>query len=120
MDSKEIGILAEGIARTYLIKKGYKILISNYKKPWGEIDIIASKNDKIVFFEVKANKKEYIFGFEPELRINEEKKNKIIKTANFYLNQIGLIEQDWQIDVISVILDLERKKAKIKHFKKII
>jgi len=46
MTTKDIGNLAENLAARYLEEKGYEILEKNYKKPWGEIDIIASLNPK--------------------------------------------------------------------------
>ncbi len=51
------GILAEYIACIILFLKGYNIVTRRYKNPLGEIDIVASKGDNLVFFEVKARKK---------------------------------------------------------------
>ena len=41
MSTFELGFLAENLAARYLEKKGYKILDLNYRKLWGEIDIVA-------------------------------------------------------------------------------
>lgn len=116
MNTKELGFLAEGIARHYLIKKGYKILGANYKLRFGELDIIAQKENKIIFFEVKALKKFYE-GFEPELRVDYKKKSKLINLATAYILNRKMTDRDWQIDIISVVFDSENKKAHIKHFK---
>lgn len=54
------GRLGEDIACQYLVDKGYKIILRNYTKPWGEIDIIAKSPDKIlVFVEVKTMRQLY-------------------------------------------------------------
>ena len=91
----------------------------NYRKPWGEIDIVASKEGILVFVEVKANRK-IIAGFEPELRANHSKIEKVVRTARTYLAEKHYsIEQEWQIDVISIGLDEPREVAKIRHFKNI-
>ena len=116
MNTKELGFLAEGIARHYLIKKGYKVLAANYKMSFGEIDIIAQKGDAVIFAEVKANNKLYE-GLEPELRVDYKKKNKLINLATAYMLNKKLSDLNWQIDIISVIFDSENKKANIKHFK---
>ena len=116
MDIKELGFLAEGIARHYLIEKGYKILAANYKMNFGEIDIIAQKDDTVTFAEVKAVSNLYE-GFEPEFRVDYKKKNKLIKLATAYMLNKKLNERPWQIDIISVVFNSENKKAKIKHFK---
>jgi len=117
--TSEFGFLAENLASRYLEKKGYTILDLNYRKPWGEIDIVASKEGILVFVEVKANRK-IIPGFEPELRANSSKIEKVVRTARTYLAEKHYsIEQEWQIDVISVGLDESKEVAKIRHFKNI-
>ncbi len=116
VDRKKLGIFAEGIARHYLITRGYKILAANYKMNFGEIDIVAQKDDTVIFAEVKAVSSLYE-GLEPEFRVDYQKKNKLIKLATAYMLNKKLSDTPWQIDVISVIFDLENKKARIKHFK---
>lgn len=119
MSTSELGFLAENLAARYLEKKGYTILELNYRKPWGEIDIIAKKEGILVFVEVKANRK-IIPGFEPELRANSSKIVKVVRTARTYLAAKKYSpEQEWQIDVISIGLDEPREVAKIRHFKNI-
>lgn len=115
-DRKKLGLLAEAIAREYLIKNGYRILAANYKFNFGELDIVAQKDETIVFVEVKAVSNLYE-GLEPEFRVDFRKKNKLIKLATAYMLNKKLSKFDWQIDIISVIFDLENKKARIKHFK---
>lgn len=116
MNTKQLGFLAEGIARHYLIKKGYKILVANYKMNFGEIDIVAQKDGTVTFAEVKAASNLYE-GLEPEFRVDYKKKNKLIKLATAYMLNKKMSELAWQIDVISVVFDSESKKARIKHFK---
>jgi len=53
----QFGLLAEKIAITFLQIKGYKILHHRFKTKFGEIDLIAQKDDFIIFIEVKARKK---------------------------------------------------------------
>ncbi len=117
--TSELGFLAENLAARYLEKRGYAILELNYRKPWGEIDIVAKKEGILVFVEVKANRK-IIAGFEPELRANSSKIIKVVRTARTYLaeKRYGPL-QEWQIDVISIGLDEPRDVAKIRHFKNV-
>ena len=119
MSTSELGFLAENLAAKYLEKKGYAILELNYRKPWGEIDIIASKEGILVFVEVKAKRK-IIAGFEPELRANGPKMIKVVRTARTYLAAKKYSPlQEWQIDIISIGLDEPKEMAKIRHFKNI-
>lgn len=119
MGTSELGFLAENLAARYLEKRGYAIIELNYRKPWGEIDIVASKQGILVFVEVKANRK-IIAGFEPELRANRSKIDKVIRTARTYLAERRYNSaQEWQVDIITIGLDEPREVAKIKHFKNI-
>jgi Holliday junction resolvase-like predicted endonuclease len=53
----EIGKLGEDLACEHLIKRGYKIIERNFRKPWGELDIIVKQNNgTLVFVEVKTIK----------------------------------------------------------------
>lgn len=53
-NTKRIGALGEELAVKFLMKRGYKILDRNYRRPWGELDIVAERRGKIHFVEVKA------------------------------------------------------------------
>lgn len=50
------GELGERTAAVYLRKQGYRILCKNFYTRYGEIDIVASKGEYIVFVEVKTRK----------------------------------------------------------------
>ena len=51
---KQTGDRGENYCAKYLKKQGYRILCRNYRKPCGEIDIIAEKNGTLCFVEVKT------------------------------------------------------------------
>jgi putative endonuclease len=121
MQSKQIGVLGEKIASDFLKKKNYQILDRNYSSKKvsgpirGEIDIIAKEKDAFHFVEVKTLTSDKIIS--PEEKIDFQKERKIIKMAEYWLleNKIPF-DTKWQIDVISVIINLNSKKAKIRHF----
>jgi putative endonuclease len=62
MNSYQIGLFAEFIAASFLRLKGYKILTKRFKTKFGEIDIIARKNNYIIFIEVKMRKDRAVFN----------------------------------------------------------
>ena len=120
LSRKELGNLAEELAATYLISKGYEILARNYQKPWGEIDIIDRNNHDVVFVEVKANAKDFGEGFQPEVRVHPKKLATIQKTASLFLQyELKNLDLPWQIDIISIVFLPELAKAKVTHFKNV-
>lgn len=121
MTTKELGFLAENIAARYLEGRNYQVIDRNYRKPWGEIDVIAKNGETVIFVEVKANSQEFPGDFNPEIRVDQRKLGKISKTAILYLeHELKNPEVEWQVDIISVTFDLTAKKAKIRHFKNVL
>ncbi len=124
MDFKKIGGFGENIACYFLKGKGYKILDRNYYKEWssvskGEIDIIVWKDKTVSFVEVKTqtNPAESGVGFSPEERVDFQKQRKLIKLAQYWLRDHKIpLDSKWQIDIVSVIINQNSKKAKIRHF----
>jgi putative endonuclease len=115
----ELGHVAENIAASFLEERGYTILDKNYRKPWGELDIIAKRGNLLVFSEVKANASHSNY-FSPEIRANWSKMRKVARTAQTYLLEKKFPpQQEWQVDVISVTFNKERRTAHIKHFKNV-
>lgn len=113
--SKFLGQIGEDIAAQYLQKKGYKILERNYKKPWGEIDIIVKKGKDIVFVEVKTLSP--TTGFLPEEQVTFKKKKILIRTAKLYLAEKRYpANQNWQIDVIGIEMK-DTNKCLLRHTK---
>ena len=99
-DNKSVGTFGEASACTFLKHKGYKILERNYRNRGGEIDIIARKDDYIVFVEVKTRNSED-FGA-PSEAVNVIKQQKIVNTAMSFIMQNGS-DSDYRFDVIEVM-----------------
>lgn len=99
---KKIGNNGEDLATKYLKKNKYKILDRNFNSKCGEIDIIASKNEYIVFVEVKT-RTQGIYGSAAEA-VDYRKQQKIIKTSMFYLGEKFNLTPV-RYDVIEVYID---------------
>lgn len=125
-EKQKIGELGENIACKFLMKHGYKILDRNYRKKWGEIDIIAQKNNILHFIEVKTVSRET--EHMPEENVHPWKRKRLARAIQTYLlekNTSGLPaneegETEWQIDIMAVFLDFNSKKAKIRITKNVI
>lgn len=83
MDKKLTGRWGEQIAAEYLKKKKYRIVGLNYSARIGEIDLIATTREYIVFAEVKLRKSSE-YG-EAREYVTYSKQQKLIKTASLYL-----------------------------------
>ena len=128
-EKQNIGKLGEDIAVKYLENHGYSVLERNYRKPWGEIDIIASesvgknqflalKSQELVFFEVKTQNQK--FEWRPEENVTRHKKHQLSRIVATYLKEHKIPEsQDWRIDVLAIKLDFETKNAHIEHIQNI-
>lgn len=97
-----IGKKGEDIAYEYLVKKGYIILERNYRKSYGEIDIIATKDNILVFIEVKTRTSNK-FG-SPLESVTPRKLQSILKTAEYYSMVHQELPKELRIDAISVLL----------------
>ena len=84
------------MAKEYLLNNGFEILASNYYTPYGEIDIIATKDKIYHFIEVKSGNK-----IEPLLNITPKKLERIYKSIDIYLSKNN-IDVVYCVDVIRI------------------
>lgn len=110
MNNKTIGNLGEVLAKEYLIKNNYQILETNFRTRIGEIDIVAKKDEIIVFIEVKS--RNTIKYGEPLEAVTYKKMQKIIKVAQNYIVYKSRGDNQYRFDVIEVFLN---KEEKINH-----
>jgi len=81
--NKILGQLGEEYVQTYLKKQGYRILETNYKTSFAEIDIIAQKKDMIAFVEVKTRETTQLG--EPFEAVTKTKQRSIRSAATIYM-----------------------------------
>ena len=115
---KKTGQAGEDIACIFLERKGYTIKDRNYRKPWGEIDIIAEKNNTVRFIEVKAITLSGLsreIGHRPEELVDSRKLGKISRTASLYMER-RRDNREYQIDVVGILLDEVTHTAKCRLF----
>ncbi len=117
-NTRKLGAYGEQIAINYLNTEKYQILKSNFHSRFGEIDIIAQKENTIIFIEVKTRTSN-TFGT-PEESLTPQKRRKIIKTALTFLKEKAPGKRiSWRIDLIAVKLTKNLKTAQINHLKNI-
>ena len=114
---KIIGNFGERLAVDFLKRQGFEILQTNFFSRFGEIDIIAQKEKRLHFIEVKTRTTKN-FGL-PEEALDFYKNKKIFQAVQDYLYKKEINTDDFQIGLISVLIDKSNKKAKIKFFETI-
>lgn len=90
----------EKLAADHLRQHGYTILATNWRCPFGELDIIAQHEHVIVFVEVRARQQiDDAFA-----SITLSKRNKLIKAIDLYVQEHLPEDAQWRVDVIAVAL----------------
>lgn len=100
---QRLGKTGEATVAKYLKKKGYSILIKNYRCKLGEIDIIAKDGLYLVFIEVKT-RSGLSYG-SPAAAVNMRKQGQISRAAQCYLAEQKLFDSPARFDVISLLID---------------
>ncbi len=84
--SRAKGNIAEEKAVKFLYEKGFTIREQNFYSRFGEIDIIASKDEVLHFVEVKSG-----LDYESAIQnITPKKISRLVKTGNVYMKKNGL------------------------------
>jgi putative endonuclease len=117
---QKIGMWGEAFAAQYLEARGYCVVMRNIRTPYGEIDLIASREGRLVFVEVKT-RTNLKYGL-PENAITARKLAHMIDSAQYYMEEHPeLAGQGWQIDVIAIYgrPSDAREDVDIQHFENV-
>ncbi len=108
--NKILGTKGERLAAEFLTRNGYEIAERNFRYARAEIDLIARKDNLIVFCEVKTRRSN-IYG-SGEDAVDGRKQAQIRKAADGYLADRGLDDCDSRFDVI--VVELGRDTTRIR------
>jgi putative endonuclease len=116
-----IGRLGENIASGYLQNRGYAIRCRNYRKKWGELDIVAYKDNVLHIIEVKSGSWNGILPvdgedmYRPEDHMHARKLARIGRALQTYLIEYPLQEHEqWTVDLVVVLIHRETQRARIR------
>ena len=115
--NKDFGAKGENIVVNHLKNKGYQIIGRNIRSRWGEIDIIARKQHKLVFIEVKSRNS--LVKGEPYEAITYFKKKSLKRAIQYYLLQNKYKDYKLSIDMVAVIFDQSTGLNDVKHYENI-
>lgn len=111
----KLGNWGEVLARRMLEGKGYAVLATNYRSRWGEVDIVAQEGDELVFVEVRTRSSS-AYGT-PEESVTGAKAQRLVATAQVYLQTLGDDSVSWRIDLVSVRAGRIGNVLSIDHLK---
>ena len=108
MNNRQKGKRYEQLASDYLRDEGYKILEQNYRNKQGEIDVIASKDNTLVYCEIKY-RSGVNYGH-PLEAVDIKKQRQICKVASYHYARYGWNNMACRFDVIGI-----EQNGKITH-----
>jgi Holliday junction resolvase-like predicted endonuclease len=144
-----IGQLGEDLAVRYLEKEGFRIVDRNYRRPWGELDIVAEKKGRIYFVEVKSVSREILPDlrekgrdkdnnvphgtsggikrsrpkdeYDPSDNVHPWKRRRLSKIIETYLLDMDpdREEPEWQVDVLCVYISMSLRQARVERIEDI-
>jgi putative endonuclease len=100
MNNSTRGRLGEDIAVEALRKRGYRILIRNYRFGKAEVDIIAQKDSVLAFVEVKWRSNN-LFG-DPQNFVPKQQQKRLIAAADHYVRSNDL-DINVRFDVVTIL-----------------
>ncbi|MHC4985823.1 MAG: YraN family protein [Planctomycetota bacterium] len=116
--SPSLGQRGERLAARHLKRQGLKILARNYRCPVGEADLIALDRstkrlgaETIVFVEVKSRSSDKYT--DPESAVNADKKRRLHKVANYYVQRHDAHEHNVRFDIVAVLFSGD--KPVVRH-----
>ena len=110
------GQKGERYAAYFLQKKGYQILHQNLYTRFSEIDIIAYKNRRLVFVEVKSRKS--LNNGHPEDAFTRSKYRLLLKSAWHYVQGAGY-RGLWRVDLIAIMMNSFDEVEDIRHYRNV-
>ena len=106
-----LGHLGESYAAAYLSQMGYNLVAANFTLPVGrnlrgaiinaEIDLVAYDGATLCFIEVKARASDWFAP--PQVNVDLRKRRQISRAASAYRQMLGLEDQPYRYDVVTVI-----------------
>jgi putative endonuclease len=113
LNKQDLGKLGEKLAVKYLKGEDYQIIEQNYRCRFGEIDVIAYKDNYLIFVEVKTKQNEN-FG-SPQEEVDFHKQRKLEQLALYYISQHSEWKVDFRFDVIGILY--KEEDHQLSHLK---
>lgn len=118
VNNRQLGQYGEKIAAQFLERRGFSIVMRNFQTRWGEIDLVVEKDGRLHFVEVKTRSGvDYGAG---EEAIGRFKQQRLLGAAKMYIAKFQPVEKNYQIDSVSVLINVAKKTAKFRYLENIV
>jgi putative endonuclease len=109
-----VGAWGEALAAAYLQSRGYAILARRWRLPGGELDLVARRDEALVFVEVKTRGARC--GVPAEDWVGRRQQLRLRRAARAWLAAVGPDGcRDLRFDVIGVTLDADGLGFRLRH-----
>ena len=108
---QRVGKHGETLARRHLEAVGYSILETNYRTASGELDLVAVKDETLVFVEVRTRSGAG-FGL-PQESVTHDKRSRLVAASQEYLQANQAEEREWRIDVVALEVDTRGRPVRL-------
>ena len=111
---QELGAAGELLARRHLEHKGYRFVAANWRRPYGELDLIMRDGDVLVFVEVKTRSGERL-GTAEESLTPAQSRRLLLGAQSFLAERAELAGLFWRIDPVAVTLAPSGALSRLTH-----
>jgi putative endonuclease len=108
-----LGMRAEQLAASYLEQRGYAILVRNWRRPEGELDLVVGTEGLCVFVEVRSRT-----GTErghPLETVDARKRARVLRAARMYIDEERPQAAVFRFDVVGVTFALDESPPELVH-----
>jgi putative endonuclease len=112
--NQHLGRVGERLAAEHFSRLGYDVLARNHQTRWGELDLVLSDGETLVFCEVKTRR---LGSGEPFDSLHPAKQSRVRQMAAAWLTEV--IDRPWhdelRFDAVGVILDRRDELVRLDH-----
>jgi putative endonuclease len=113
---KSLGHLGEQLAAEHFERLGWQILARNHQTRFGELDLVASDDEILVFCEVKTRRLQTGTAWE---NLHDLKRSQVRRMAQAWLHDVRNRPYFAEIrfDAVGVLIDAQDKLVRLDHLK---
>jgi len=111
---QELGAAGELLARRHLEQRGYRFVTANWRRRYGELDLVMRDGDVLVFVEVKTRSGERLGTAEESLTAAQARR--LLRGAQSFLaERADLADLFWRVDFVAITLAPTGAVSRLTH-----